>query len=282
MPTYQEALKINEQYALDNDKEPSAVKILLLHFSKLSSSQLIEKFTEEMDHNTYQHFLKAVDQYIIKNRPIQHITETEHFYGYQFYVNHQVLIPRFETEELVGYALDFKKTYFGDNPISLIDLGTGSGCLAITLNLEDPSIKSEGTDISEEAVKIAKQNAKKLNANVTFYQGDLYKPINGKKYDMLISNPPYIPNNEEVEPIIKDYEPHIALFGGEDGLAYYRAILKDAENYLNDKYIIAFEHTYDKAKAIKKLCKKYLKDIRIIQKKDMQGHDRMTFIFKEE
>ncbi len=280
MPTYHEALKINEQYAIDNQKEPSAIKILLLHFTKLKSAQLIDRLHDEMDHRTYLHFLKAVDQYVIKNRPIQHITETEYFFGYRFTVNHQVLIPRFETEELVAYTLDLKKTVFKDKAVSLLDLGTGSGCLAITLSLEDPSIKAEGSDISQEAIEIAQHNATNLSANVVFHQGDLFKPLTGKKYDILISNPPYIPNGEKLEPSIKDFEPHIALYGGEDGLDYYRAIIKQAEHYLNNTYIIAFEHAYDKAKAIKKLAKKYLKGVRIIQKQDMQGKDRMTFIVK--
>ena len=280
MPTYQEALKINEQYAIDNDKEPSAIKILMLHFSKLKSAQLIDRLHTEMDDRTYSYFLKAVDQYVINNRPIQHITETEYFYGYRFFVNNQVLIPRFETEELVAHTLDLKKEYFQDQPVSLLDLGTGSGCLAITMSLEDTSIRSEGTDISEEAIRVAKKNAQSLSAKVSFYHGDLFNPLKGKTYDILISNPPYIPNGEKLEPIIKDFEPHIALFGGDDGLDYYRAIIKQAEQYLNEHYIIAFEHAYDKAKAIKKLVKKYLRNTQIIQKKDLQGKDRMTFIIK--
>ena len=282
MPTYQQALKINEQYALDNEKEPSAIKILLLHYSKLSSAELVQKLQEAMDEVTYKSFLKGVDQYIINDRPIQHITETEYFYGYRFCVNDKVLIPRFETEELVGYTLDYKKEYFKETKISLIDIGTGSGCLAIALALEDSTIHAEATDISSEAIEVAKRNAKHLNANVTFYEGNLYEPLKSKKYDILVSNPPYIPNKEELEPIIKDYEPHIALYGGEDGLDYYRAIIKNAEEHLNDRYMIAFEHAYDKAKEIKKLCKKYLKNVRIIQKKDMQGKDRMTFVFKND
>ena len=281
MPSYQDALKINEQYALDNDKEPSAIKILLLHFSRMNSATLLERINEDMDQKTYNNFLRAVDEYVIKHRPIQHITETEYFYGYPFYVNKHVLIPRFETEELVGYTLDLKHEVFNDQDISLVDIGTGSGCLAVTLALEDRHIKSDATDISEDAIAIAKKNAETLKASVTFYQGDLFQPLNGKKYDILVSNPPYIPNGENLEAIIKDYEPHIALYGGIDGLDYYKAILKEAENYLNERYIIAFEHAYDKAKAIKKLCKKYLHNVRIVQKKDLQGKDRMTFAIRD-
>ena len=282
MPTYQQALKINEQYAADNGKEPSAIKLLMLHFSCLSSAHLVAKLNDEMDQTTYKKFLRAVDEYIINNKPVQYITENEYFYGYKFNVNSCVLIPRFETEELVTNVLELKNEYFKDRKVKLVDIGTGSGCLAIALALEDKNIEAYGTDISEEALSIAKENNDTLNANVTFYQGDLLQPVIDQKFDILVSNPPYIPNNEEVSPLVKNYEPHIALFGGEDGLDYYRKIIMDAEKILNDRYIIAFEHAYDKAKEIKKLCKKHLKHVRIIQKKDMQGKDRMTFVLKKD
>jgi release factor glutamine methyltransferase len=282
MPTYQQALKINEQYALDNAKEPSAIKILMLHFTHMQSADLIARLNETMDEKLYLKFLHAVDDYIINNKPVQYITESEYFYGYRFNVNECVLIPRFETEELVTHILDLKIEHFKDKEVSLLDVGTGSGCLAIALTLEDQTIKSYATDISMEALEVAKSNSESLNANVTFYQGDLFDAVKGKTFDIIVSNPPYIPNKEEVAAIVKDYEPHIALFGGEDGLDYYRKILSEAKAYLNDQFILAFEHAYDKAKEIKKLVKKHFKNVRIIQMKDMQGKDRMTFVLSKE
>ncbi|MFH5881589.1 peptide chain release factor N(5)-glutamine methyltransferase [Liberiplasma polymorphum] len=282
MPTFQQALKINEQYAIDNNKEPSAIKLLMLHFSCLNSANLVAKLNDEMDEGTYKKFLRAVDEYIINNKPVQYITENEFFYGYKFNVNNCVLIPRFETEELVTNVLELKNEYFQERKVKLVDIGTGSGCLAIALALEDQTIEAHGTDISEEALAVAKENNDTLHANVTFYHGDMLEPVNNQKFDILVSNPPYIPNGEHVAPLVKDYEPHIALFGGEDGLDYYRKIIIGAESILNDRYIIAFEHAFDKSKEIKRLIKKYLKNIRIIQKKDMQGKDRMTFVLKKD
>lgn len=280
MPTYREALNINEKYAIDNKKEDSGVKLLLLHFSKMSSADLILNFDTEIDDEIYNEFLYGVDRYIAKNIPVQHIIGYEVFYGHEFYVNQDVLIPRFETEELVENILMYYDEVFDGKDVSVVDIGTGSGCLAVTLDIEEKHMTVSATDISLEALNVAKKNSEHLKANVTFYQGDMLQPVMDKKFDILVSNPPYIPVKEYVEPLVKDNEPNVALFGGIDGLDFYRIIIKDAEKILNDKYIIAFEHAYNKAKEIKKLAKKHIKNAEIIQKKDHQGKDRMTFIIK--
>ena len=280
MPTYREALTINENYASDNNKEDSGIKRLLLHFSKMDSSDLILNLNEKMPPDAYNDFLYGVDRYIIKNIPVQHIIGYEYFFGYKFKVNSDVLIPRFETEELVANVLEQYDNVFGTEKVSVVDIGTGSGCLAVTLSVEEGNMEVSATDISSEALEVAKTNNDSLGGRVSFYQGDLYEPIKGKKFDILVSNPPYIPNDEYVEGLVKDNEPHVALFGGKDGLDFYRKIIEGAESILNDKYIIAFEHAYDKAKQLKKIIEKNIKDVEIIQKKDMQGKDRMTFVIK--
>lgn len=283
MPTYKEALNIHETYALNNDKEPSAVRLLMLHVSGYTGADFLSHQDDMMDASQYAQFRTMVDDYVIKHRPVQHITECETFYGYPFCVNKNVLIPRFETEELVGYLLDLVETYFTktNTPLDLLDVGTGSGCLAITLALENSRMRTQATEISPEALEVAKRNAQALQADVTFHQGNLLEPVLDQTFDILISNPPYIPNHEPLDPLVKNHEPHLALYGGEDGLDFYRAILKDVERILKPRYIIAFEHAYDKARDLKKLCKKTLTDVCIIQKKDMQGKDRMTFILKK-
>lgn len=280
MPTYRQALQINEVYALDNGKEDTAVKLLLLHFSKLSSSDLLLKFDEEMPEESYQAFLYGVDRHITKNIPVQHIIGKEYFFGYEFKVNKDVLIPRFETEELVANMLLLYDEVFNGAQVDLVDIGTGSGCLAITLDKEEVNMNVTATDISNEALIVAKENNELLEANVTFLQGDMLEPLKGKKFDVIVSNPPYIPNKEYVEDLVKENEPHVALFGGEDGLNFYRQIISGAKELLNERYIVGFEHAYDKAKEMKKLIKKYFDDVEIIQKKDLQGKDRMTFIVK--
>lgn len=281
MPKYKEILRINEQYALDNQKEDSGVKLLLMHFAKMDSGELLMSMEENMPDNLYQEFLYGVDRYIARNIPVQHIIGTQDFYGHSFVVNSDVLIPRFETEELLGNILIIYEDIFDSKDVDVVDIGTGSGCLAITLDIEEPNMKVTATDISERALKVARLNNKLLGSNVTFLQGDMLIPLEGKKFDVLVSNPPYIPNKEFVEGLVKDNEPSLALFGGEDGLDFYRTIIKGAESILNEKYIIAFEHAFNKAKELKKMIKKHLKDVEIIQKKDLAGKDRMTFIIKK-
>lgn len=281
MPTYREALTINEKYAVDNGKEDTAIKLLLQHFSEMSSSDLLLNFDEQMPSEQYNEFLYGADRYITQNIPVQHIIGYEYFFGHQFIVNGDVLIPRFETEELVANTLMLYDEVFDSSKVKVADIGTGSGCLAVTLDVEEKNMEVFATDISKDALKVAKANNDKLGGNVTFFQGDMLKPLEGMKFDMIISNPPYIPNDEYVEELVKGNEPHVALFGGKDGLDFYRQIISGAEVLLNDKFIIGFEHAYDKSKELKVIINEYFSDVEIIQKKDMQGKDRMTFVVKK-
>ena len=281
MPTYKQALQINEKYAIDNGKEDSAIKRLMLHFSDMESGDLLLNFEEEMPEEVYKNFLYGVDRYIIKNIPVQHIIGYEYFFGHKFKVNEDVLIPRFETEELVGEILSLYDEVFEGKEIDVVDIGTGSGCLAVTLDIEEANMNVTATDISSKALVVAKENNDSLGGNVTFLEGDMLAPVMDRKFDILVSNPPYIPEQEYVETLVKDNEPHVALFGGEDGLFFYRKIIMDAEKILNTRYIIAFEHAFDKANELKNMINSYIKECNIIQKKDMQGKDRMTFIIKK-
>jgi release factor glutamine methyltransferase len=135
------------------------------------------------------------------------------------------------------------------------------------------------TDISDKALAVAKKNNEKLGGRVTFLQGDMLKPVEGKKFDIFVSNPPYIPDDELVDSLVKDNEPNIALFGGSDGLKFYRIILRDLKKHLNDRALIAFEHGYDKKIEIEEIARTYFKDARIETLKDLEGRDRMTFIY---
>jgi tRNA threonylcarbamoyl adenosine modification protein (Sua5/YciO/YrdC/YwlC family) len=168
-----------------------------------------------------------------------------------------------------------------DNKVDVVDIGCGSGCIGITLKLEEPRMNVTLTDISHEAVLKAMANAKKLGADVSFLEGDMLKPLKGKKFDILVSNPPYIPTNEEIQDLVKDNEPWVALFGGEDGLKFYRIILSEAKAYLKGRNIIAFEHGFDKNKEIKELALKYFPNSEVRQIKDIFGKDRMTIIINK-
>jgi release factor glutamine methyltransferase len=280
MATYKEVLKNAKSLTRKSSKETSATELLFLNFSQLSPTDLYLKYDEEMPLEHENEFLEALNLYLEKNIPVQQIIGYVYFYGYKFMVRNTALIPRFETEELVCNVLINYDEYFSDKKVEIVDIGTGSGCLAIALAKEESNFHMSATDISEEALLLAKENAKNLEAEVEFYQGDMLKPLTGKKFDIIVSNPPYIPNSEKVDSLIYDNEPHIALFGGEDGLDYYREILKNADQILNDQAIIAFEHAYDKKDELTAIAKQYFPEAKIFTLKDMQNKDRMTFIIK--
>ena len=210
-----------------------------------------------------------------KGIPVQYIVGNVDFYGYNFKVNENVLIPRFETEELVEKTIKYINKYF-DKKVDILDLGTGSGCIAITLKKElDCNV--DAVDISPKALEIAKLNAKNNNVDITFYEGDMLNPIN-KIYDVIISNPPYIAYNEEIMEIVKNNEPHTALYAEDNGLKYYKDIISNANKYLKEKSIIAFEIGEKQGKLILEYAKKYFKDSIITVEKDMQNRDRFVFI----
>ena len=210
-----------------------------------------------------------------KGIPVQYIVGNVDFYGYNFKVNENVLIPRFETEELVEKTIKYINKYL-DKKVDILDLGTGSGCIAITLKKElDCNV--DAVDISPKALEIAKLNAKNNNVDITFYEGDMLNPIN-KIYDVIISNPPYIAYNAEIMEIVKNNEPHTALYAEDNGLKYYKDIISNANKYLKEKSIIAFEIGEKQGKLILEYAKNYFKDSIITVEKDMQNRDRFVFI----
>lgn len=209
--------------------------------------------------------------------PVQYVVGNVDFYGYVLNVNKDVLIPRRETEELVEEVMKRSKSF--NNP-TIIDVGTGSGAIAISLSKE-LNCHVYASDISNKALKVAKENAIKNNANITFLQGDMLKPFidNKIKVDIIVSNPPYIKENEEIENIVKNNEPHLALYAKNNGLEFYESILKDANKMLKDKYLIAFEIGKTQGNDIKLLAYKYLGDVKVEIKKDLSLNDRFVFVY---
>ena len=212
--------------------------------------------------------------------PLGYVLGYEWFYGYDFIVNENVLIPRAETEELVGLVLQLYDDHFGGQEVTLFDVATGSGAIAITLDKEEKNLKVYAADISKEALEVAKENNKHLEADVSFLQGDMLEPFieKGLQCDILVCNPPYIPKEEKMEASVVDYEPHVALFGGEDGLYFYRSIFERAKEVLKPGAILAFEMGYDQGKSLKQLAQHYFPKAKILVHKDMSGKDRMLSI----
>lgn len=250
------------------------VKMLISQVTGYDTLEIInylhEKFTEDQE-DLFKKLIEARKN----NTPIQYITNNVNFYGIDLYVNKSVLIPRFETEELVENTIKMLNERF-INP-KVLDLCCGSGAIGIALKLKINNTKVTMSDISREALEVAKRNCDKHNLDIEVIESDLFQNINDK-YDCIISNPPYIKDDEEIEDIVKDNEPSIALYGGKDGLDYYERILRDIKKYLNDKFLIAFEIGATQKEDIINIANKYLDNIEIIAKKDLSGRDRMIFI----
>lgn len=220
--------------------------------------------------------------------PIQYILGNTEFYGLKFKVNEHVLIPRPETEELVDWILRDVTLSVVEGPLSILDIGTGSGCIAIALKKNMPDAEVYALDISENALNVAKENAKKNNAEVHFIQGDILNTLtlehlNTLTPDIIVSNPPYITEAEKeaIHPNVLDHEPHTALFVPDnDALLFYRAILDFVKEKLAPEGKVYFELNSTYAAAVAKLAaaKGF---INCIIRKDLNGKERMLRCDKE-
>lgn len=251
-------------------------KMLLSSYLDVNPLELLTILDKEVDsgiEKLYKSSLEALKE----NKPIQYVIGNVNFYGIKFIVNKNVLIPRFETEELVEQVVEYTKDLKKDK-IKILDLGCGSGAIGLTLKsiLKDSEVTL--TDISKDALEVAKLNANNLNLDATFIESDWFSNVKLEQYDIIVSNPPYIRTDEEIEEIVRDNEPSLALYGGVDGLDCYRKILANIKPYLNNKFLIAFEIGESQKEEIYDIVNKYLKDIEITCKKDLYGRNRMIFV----
>ena len=277
--TYQKFIKEMQEKAFEAEKEESAVILILEFVTKLETNFLYMKMNEEIEEDIINKFNDIFNKYLYDNKPVQYLIGYSTFYGYDFIVNEDVLIPRFETEELVENVLYRYDRHFKGQKVDVCDLACGSGCIGVTLSLEEKNMKVVASDISEAALTVAKKNNEKLGGSVKFLQGDMLEPLKGYKFDIFVSNPPYIPNDELVDPLVKDNEPNIALFGGSDGMKFYDIILRGVKPLLKEKAMIAFEHGFDKREEMISLANKYFPGSKVEVLKDLEGKDRMTFIY---
>ena len=245
----------------------------LLNCNPLELLNYLEKRIPEEKVELLKREIKALEE----NTPLQYVLGNVNFYGNKFYVDERVLIPRFETEELVENTIKYINRFFTE-PVDIIDLGCGSGVIGLTLEKKVSTKTVDLVDISSSALEVARKNCGNLNSNANVIQSDMFSAVN-KKYDVIISNPPYIKTNEEIEDIVKENEPSIALYAGEDGLDCYKKILENIKEHIKEKSLIAFEIGMRQANDIQKLVNKYLPDSKTEVKKDMAGKDRMFFIF---
>lgn len=282
MATVKELIKLAESRLDDASKDVNVAKVLFYHLADKQPHELYLMYDEEVSLELEAKFLAGMEEYY-QGKPIQYIKGVENFFGRDFKVNEDVLIPRYETEELVENILYRIDDYFAEyQSITLCDVGTGSGAIATSLALEEPRLKVFATDISLKAVTVAKDNAKNLGANIEFMVGDMLEPLleNEIKVDIFVSNPPYIPQEQEIEAMVKDNEPHVALFGGNDGLYFYRKIFQGVEPLLQERALLAFEMGFDQRELMEAALQEYFPNDPHEVIKDINGKDRMLFIYR--
>ncbi|WP_218661412.1 peptide chain release factor N(5)-glutamine methyltransferase [Streptococcus dysgalactiae] len=205
----------------------------------------------------------------------QYLTGRAYFRDLQLSVDQRVLIPRPETEELVDLILAENP----DTPLSVLDIGTGSGAIAISLKKERPAWQLTASDISSDALSLAQDNASHYQLDITFIVSDVFSQLSGT-FDMIVSNPPYIAYEDKDEVGLNVYqsEPHLALFAAEDGYAIYRRIIEEASNYLSEKGKLYFEIGYKQGEGIKALVNTHFPQKRVRVLRDVFGKERMVVI----
>ncbi|MFW7363279.1 peptide chain release factor N(5)-glutamine methyltransferase [Vagococcus fluvialis] len=271
--TYFEVLKWASSFLENNHQEAYIAEYLLLEKNGWTKTDLLMNFKKQMplaEYNAYKTDLEKVTLHI----PVQYLIGSTEFYGRRFKVNEHTLIPRPETEELVELIL---KDNHQEN-LEVVDIGTGTGIIALSLSLENPTWKVTGLDISKEALKIATRNNQALEGQVHFLESDvLSKFPKNKKIDILVSNPPYISYDEweEMDESVREYEPKQALFAENNGLAIYEKIAKESTTVLSETGRIYLEIGYLQGDSVSQIFKEAYptKSVRVI--KDLNGQDRI-------
>ena len=262
-------------------KEESLARFLLMYMLDESPQLFSNSFSEQLSQENEEKYFSLIEKHIKEDVPLSHLVGFEYFYDRKYKVTKDVLSPRMETEELIYKVVDYVKTTKNNN-LRILDLCTGSGIIAITLKkeLDQFSIDVVASDISQEAIKIAKENAQFHDATIKFIQSDIFDNIDNK-FDIIVSNPPYIDRKDEVtmQDNVLKYDPHLALFAEEEGMYFYRKIIEQANNYLNDNGVIFFEIGYDQKEKIIKLADMNGYSAEVY--KDITGRDRMAFLVEK-
>ena len=262
-------------------KEESLARFLLMYMLDESPQLFSNSFSEQMSKENENKYFSLIEKHIKEDVPLSHLVGFEYFYDRKFKVTKDVLSPRMETEELIYKVVEYVKITKKNN-LRILDLCTGSGIIAITLKkeLSQFSIDVVASDISKEALEVAKENAKTHTADIRFIQSDIFNNIDDK-FDIIVSNPPYIDRKDEVtmEDNVLKYDPHLALFAEEEGMYFYRNITEQANSYLNANGVIFFEIGYDQKDKIVRLAD--MNGYHAEVYKDINGRDRMAFLVRK-
>lgn len=262
----------------EKNLDPGAAELLLMHITEKSRVSLLASMQELLTEKEQHDFNVALQQ-LLTAMPIQHIIGSEIFYGREFEVNEHVLIPRPETEELIYYAIEKSRALFGKTKIKVADIGTGSGAIAITMKKEWPDAQVVGVDISEQALVVAQRNAVQLGVSIDFRLGNMTEPLLDEKWDIILSNPPYIGREEAkiMSNTVLQYEPHEALFAEEQGLYFYRQLAHTLPSLMKDRALLGIEFGYEQGEAVYQLFQRAFPHAMITVVQDINGKDRMLF-----
>lgn len=278
-----EVLKWAFSFLQAHGREAKVAEILLQHVIGQSTSQFYTNMQSELSDAEVACFKEFVKEHAQTGKPVQHLLGYTYFYGRKFMVNKHVLIPRFETEELVQAVITYIERTFQERkePLTIVDLGTGSGVIAITLKLAFPQLNVIATDISSEALAVAKQNAASHHAPITWLQGDFLQPVYEQNIQphIIVSNPPYIAEHErnQLADTVKNFDPELALFAGADGLQAYKTILEQIATYeLRQIEALFFEIGYAQGKIVQQLIAKQFPHSRPQVLQDINGNNRVV------
>ena len=263
-----------EEELVRKGEEAESLSFVYRSLKNLSFTDFVFALQQEITEEEKQ-FVEKINQQLAAHKPAQYIIGQADFYGMQLKVDERVLIPRPETEELVEIILDENH----EENLSVLDIGTGSGAIALALSKNRPDWSVTAADISQEALELASENAKNQNLQIFLKKSDCFTEIS-EKYDIIVSNPPYISREDESEVGLNvlHSEPHLALFADEDGLAIYRRISEDAKDYLKDGGKIYLEIGYKQGQSVPDLFRKHLPEKRVRTLKDQFGQDRMVVV----
>lgn len=277
MITYRELIANAKKKIELVDLENRAIYEFLMDTLNCDRTKLILMEEETVSEEVLDKVSEMLADYIFDYKPIEYILGYTYFCGNKIYVNENTLIPRNETEEVVEEAI----RVISDHEFSkVLDLASGSGAIALSVKNVLPNIEVIGSDISKGALDMARKNAKSLGLDVNFVESDVLDGFisNNVKFDMIISNPPYVSMDYVLPNKIIEHEPKLALYAKENGLYYYRKILEDSKKVLNSKGTIVFEIGYDQGQALKDLANEILNDYTIEVKKDIANNDRIVVI----
>ncbi|PIC80069.1 protein-(glutamine-N5) methyltransferase, release factor-specific [Sporosarcina sp. P18a] len=276
--TVLESVQQAQQLLQEREMDTHAAEMAMRFVAGMSQANYLASFREHISVETSSQFWAIITE-LLTGKPIQYILGEESFYGYLFEVNEHVLIPRPETEELVHYALQRANQLFGDRVIQVADIGTGSGAIAVAFKKERPTAKVTATDFSEAALEVAERNAERNDADITFLQGDMEEPLKSQKWDIILSNPPYIADHEKsvMSPTVYDFEPQTALFAKEEGLYFYRRLAEKLSPLMNHPALIGFEIGYQQGAIVQEYLQKSFPEATVEIVQDINKKDRMIF-----